>query len=126
MTALAPPSHLAPNVRAVWVEVAPHLTTARPSDRPGVEALCVAIALAREADDTLARDGTYLTHPNGHTYTHPALKVSQRAHLDVRRWSQAFGITPGDRGDEPPRPQTWNDALASRIGTSPRTATTKP
>lgn len=122
---LQPPAHASAALCAVYADVVPHLGRVTQADAVAVESLCVAIMRAREADRLLDAEGTYLQHPNGHVYAHPALRVSQRAHLDVARMSAKFGLTPADRQrieQGTPKPRTFAEDMAARgIPASPRT-----
>ena len=116
---LAPPAHLPASVVPVWVELAELLEHVEETDLPAVEAMASSLARARSADARIEADGEYLTHPNGHVYPHPAIRVSVRAWADFRAWSQRFQLTPSDRGEKR-APRSLEREITALIGPSPR------
>jgi phage terminase small subunit len=121
---LAPPAHLPPPTEAAWLELADQLEWTADTDAAGLEAMATALARARTADARIAADGEYLTHPNGHVYPHPAIRVSQRSWSDFRAWAQRFRLTPADRGEKRP-PRSLERSIADLIGPSPRSSSSR-
>lgn len=113
------PPHLPASVQPAWVELAEQLEPIEETDLPALEAMATALARARAADTRIAEDGDYLTHPNGHVYPHPALRISQRAWTDYRAWAQRFQLTPADRGEKRVR-RSLEAELEAMFGPNPR------
>lgn len=116
---LTPPAHLPASVHPAWAELCAQLEHVEETDLGAVEAMATALTRARTADTRIEADGEYLTHPNGHVYPHPAIRVSQRAWADFRAWAQRFQLTPTDRGEKR-APRSLERQLTDLIGPSPR------
>lgn len=116
---LAPPPHLPAPIAPAWAELAERLEHVEETDLAAFEAMATALTRARTADARIAADGDYLTHPNGHVYPHPAIRVSARAWSDFRAWAHRFRLTPADRGEKRP-PRSLEREIAALIGPSPR------
>ena len=116
---IAIPEHLPETVRAAWIELTGQLSGLEEMDSAAFEALSTALARARSADARIAKEGEYLTHPNGHVYAHPALRISQRSWADFRQWAARFQLTPKDRGEKR-QARSFTEELDHLIGANPR------
>lgn len=116
---IAVPEHLPEQTRAAWIQLSRQLSGIEDMDSAAFEALATALARARSADARIAADGEYLTHPNGHVYAHPALRISQRSWADFRQWAARFQLTPKDRGEKR-HARTFSEELDQLIGVQPR------
>ena len=89
MGELTGPAHLAPDVRAVWVE----LVEAYGSERiagPELDAYCGQVARVRDAQRRIAAEGLVIADPKGNPVPHPAIAIERAAQVEIRAWGARF------------------------------------
>jgi P27 family predicted phage terminase small subunit len=93
--AFAPPEYLRPAAVAVWNEIVPELVEiglVRSVDTTAVEAMCDAVATAREAREILDAEGYVLRGHRG-SVVHPAYRVWRDSWTLALRVAGEYGLT---------------------------------
>jgi P27 family predicted phage terminase small subunit len=94
-----PPEHLSPAAAEEWNRVAPDLVKRRILNETALTTLahyCMASAMAREADRSIAKHGLLIDTPAG-PKSNPAVRM-QTQYLEIaRRYAIELGITPSSR-----------------------------
>lgn len=106
------PAGLHAHGQRLWRAVVPVLSAAgtlTPLDQAGLETMCVAYAVAREAAEQLASDGGTHRDERGILRKHPAFQVWRDAQATFRAWANEFGLTPAARRNLPAADNEGND-----------------
>lgn len=110
-----PPEWLTGEAREEWDRVLPGLSRLdllKPEDRAALAAYCEAVAMFRQATETVQREGMTIDAKQG-TLAHPAVGIARAAGREIRAWAAHFGLTPSteqalargaDDGDEEDNP----------------------
>ena len=93
--AFAPPEYLRPAAAAVWNEIVPELVEiglVRSVDTTAVEAMCDAVATAREAREILDAEGYVMKGHRG-SVAHPAYRIWRDSWTLAIRIAGEYGLT---------------------------------
>lgn len=94
------PSYLPDRAKAAWRQIVPRLAAVGMLDAvdgPALEALCVNVAIMREAAGELKGAPMLVPGSHGNVKRHPAFDVFQTAQGEVRTWCERFGMDPATR-----------------------------
>ena len=80
------PSHLAPDVAAIWRE---HFANAGRIG-PDFEAWCGQVARLRDAQRRIGAEGAIIADAKGNPIPHPALAIERQAQAELRAWGDTF------------------------------------
>jgi P27 family predicted phage terminase small subunit len=99
-----PPGWLTQHAAAEWRRAAPELHARKLLARDTMatlESYCVAAGLVRECEETMSRDGRFVTTDAG-VFPHPAFRMQASAMREVRLHAAELGLTPHRRGKQGP------------------------
>lgn len=85
---------------AEWKSLMPmviELGTISGADLRAFELLCVTLATATEAEETIKQEGLTVSAASGGTKAHPAIKVMECARSQAANLLRDFGLTPKSR-----------------------------
>jgi P27 family predicted phage terminase small subunit len=95
------PSYLPRRAKTAWRQIVPRLDEVGMLDRvdgPALEALCVQVAIMRQATAEIADlDSLVTLGSKGQPVPHPLLPVLASAQNAVRQWTERFGLDPSTR-----------------------------
>lgn len=113
----AAPSWISAHARGEWNRTATELHARgllHPDTMATLESYCVAVGLVRECEETMIREGRFIT-TEGRTAAHPAYRVQMAAMREARLLATELGLTPHRRGkDGSPgkdKPDAWDSDL---------------
>jgi P27 family predicted phage terminase small subunit len=90
------PEWLSDRQAYVWNEIMPDLVElgiVRSIDATILESLCVFVAMAREAEETVRDDGFTTTGAQGGIVVHPAFRVMRDSWKEARSIGEQYGLT---------------------------------
>lgn len=120
------PAYLPDRAKTAWRQLVPALTEAgviRDVDGPGLEALCVSVAVMREAASHLRSGDWLVPGSHGNVKRTPYFDIWVQAQGEVRKWSERFGLDPSTRtrlGLMNVKGRTLEHDLGERLGAGPR------
>lgn len=82
------PAHLSDAARSAWAEIVEGGETA--SELASLEAVCVQIARARDAQARIDAEGLVVAGAKGEPVPHPAIAIERAAQTEVHRWAAAW------------------------------------
>ena len=83
------PATLPEHLRAIWEEMVPQVSPK--IGEVGLEALCVQVHRARDAQRRVTEEGMLVLDAKGNAAPHPALAIEKAAQGEVRTWLLKFG-----------------------------------
>jgi P27 family predicted phage terminase small subunit len=95
-----PPDWLPSAGQAEWRRVMPTLVRRRTltvADFGVLESYCMAVGLARQAQEQVADEGATIAAGNGRLIRHPALQTVKDFTVEARRLAAELGLTPMSR-----------------------------
>jgi phage terminase small subunit len=90
-----PPSHLPPDIAAIWLE----FRDRAPRTGPDFEAWCGQVSRLRDAQRRIANEGLIVADARGNPIPHPALMVERQAQSELRNWGASFRLGGAPGGD---------------------------
>lgn len=96
------PAYLPSRAKTAWKQIVPALDEIGALDRidgPALEALCIQVAIMREATAELKKAGRLLSKGSqGQPVRHPLIEVINSSQDKILRWCERFGLDPAARG----------------------------
>ena len=94
-----PPSHLAPEVRRLWIDTLRDVPEGllRRLDGPAYESWCIETMRYREADREVRKLGLLIKGPDGRPMRNPYLAIARDAWKAAARQAAELGFTPSSR-----------------------------
>ena len=86
---VGPPKHLSAQISDIWSEI--HQDYWDHIGIAGLEAVCVLVHTAREAQQRLEADGMIVNDGKGNPIPHPAIAIHKSATDSLRSWTHQFG-----------------------------------
>ena len=88
---MAAPAHLPEGVRQAWLEVvSAYGDGADAIEGPALEAYCGQVAVLRDCQARIAREGLVVADPKGLPIEHPAVRLERAAQDEIRKWGDQF------------------------------------
>lgn len=118
-----PPEYMTVDARMLWLELGPQLLEMgilSPLDFSQFEMLCTSYAIARQAAETLQREGLIVPGGRDGDKKSPALQAFQSSVEAFRKLAATFGLSPLSRTklgiflDEPELVNPWASKRKSR------------
>jgi P27 family predicted phage terminase small subunit len=97
VTAPEPPEDMPEAAREAWGEVVPRLQEVGildMIDRLALEAMCTQWARAKQAGQTIAREGLTAIGSNAQLVEHPAVATERAAHQMFLKFAEHYALTP--------------------------------
>jgi phage terminase small subunit len=92
---VAAPDHLPSSHRPIWEQVVARFGAgSRAIEGPALEAYVGQVALLREAQGRVDREGLVVSDPKGNPVPHPAIAVARAAQAEIRAWGDRFDPQP--------------------------------
>lgn len=85
-----PPAHLSADAQEAWTEVVKQHPRPEKITGPALEAYANTIALQRDAEARVQREGQIIADERGTAIPHPAIEIARNARHDVMRWAEKF------------------------------------
>lgn len=112
------PAHLQADERKLFVQIVESLPVElmTRADESALEAMAVAWARYRRANQVVATEGEILTGPSG-KMRHPAMQIIDKAALEMSRFGSLLGLSPVARAKlAAPRAGEPDDPMAALLG----------
>lgn len=91
-----PPAHLTDDAQAAWLEVVGQHPRPKKITGPALDAYASTIALQRDAEARVQREGQIIADERGTPVPHPAIEIARNARHDVMRWAPQFSPAEDD------------------------------
>lgn len=113
------PGDLDIDTRKIWRAVVPRIAALgilSPLDQYALRDMCVCLTRLLECEADISARGVLVEGERGKV-KNPALQIARQYRESLQKWSQKFGLTPGDRDriDLPPPPRESADDRFERF-----------